>query len=299
MFKSFSPKRPRAAFTLIELLVVIAIIGILVGLLLPAVQAAREAARKTQCFNNLKQIGLALHNYESSFRRLPSGWISPDRSGEPGWGWGVAILPYLEQNNIYAQINQSLAIEEDIHEKARLHVIPSYICPSDIGTNLFGISEGSGHHAHNTWQGGNVDSGELLFQISKSNYSGCFGTAEIEENPYKADGLFYGNSVMKFQFITDGLSNTFAVGERSSRFGSTIWHGVIPEASEAEARIVGAADHTPNNPVGHFEDFASYHTIGAHFVLGDGSTRMIADTIAVEVYQAMATRDGGEVVQAD
>ncbi|MFO0922960.1 MAG: DUF1559 domain-containing protein [Pirellulales bacterium] len=272
-------------FTLVELLVVIAIIGILVGLLLPAVQMAREAARRTQCFNNLKQIGLAIHNYESAFRRIPAGWISPDRSGEPGWGWSVALLPYLEQNSVYNQINQLVAIEDDIHEPVRKYVIPTFICPSDIGDHLFGIGEGDGHHGHSHALSG-IDSGDILFMISKGNYSGCFGTAEIEENPYLADGVFFGNSVIKFQHITDGLSNTFAVGERSSRLGGTIWHGVIPEAAEAEGRIVGAADHTPNSPVGHFEDFSSYHTMGAHFVMGDGSTRMVADSIDVTVYQA-------------
>ncbi len=282
----------RKAFTLIELLVVIAIIGILVGLLLPSIQAARESARKAQCFNNLKQIGLALHNYESAMRRLPSGWISPDRSGEPGWSWTVALLPHLEQDSIYQRIHQSLAIEEEIHEPVRLHVIPTFQCPSDTGNALFDLFSG-GDHVHAHWQAQQ----ELLFRISKSNYSGSFGTMEIEANPYQSDGVFYGNSLMKFQHITDGLSNTFAVGERSSRLGSTIWHGVIPEAAEAEALIVGAADHTPNHKVGHFEDFSSYHTTGAHFAFGDGSTRMISDSIAVEVYQALATRNGGEVVQ--
>ncbi len=298
----FSRARARHAFTLVELLVVIAIIGILVGLLLPAVQNAREAARRTQCFNNLRQIGLALHNYESAYRRFPSGWISGDLSGEPGWGWSVALFPFIEQNNMYQSIDTNVPIEDPMHEEARLYVVPTFLCPSDIGDNLFEIGEGHGHHHHpiHASPGSDrVDDGDKLFKIAKSNYSGVFGTAEIEENPYDADGVFFGNSQIRLRDIYDGLSNTMIVGERSSRFGGTIWHGVIPEAAEAEARIVGAADHTPNSRSQHFEDFSSYHSIGAHFVMGDCSTRMVADTVQESVYKAMATRAGAEPVEIE
>ncbi|MCA9133857.1 MAG: DUF1559 domain-containing protein, partial [Planctomycetales bacterium] len=99
-------------FTLVELLVVIAIIGVLVGLLLPAVQAAREAARRMQCTNNLRQLGLAVHNYESANRRLPSGWIANNLRGEPGWGWAAALLPFMEGSNLHQQIDFGIAIED-------------------------------------------------------------------------------------------------------------------------------------------------------------------------------------------
>src|SRR5271156_5146954 len=128
------PRGARRAFTLIELLVVIAIIALLIALLLPAVQAAREGARRAQCVNNLKQIGLALHNYHGSFQIFPPGYSSNfDASGNdtgPGWGWAAMLLPQIEQGALYATINVKLPIE-DSSNTARLQSIPTLLCPSD------------------------------------------------------------------------------------------------------------------------------------------------------------------------
>jgi prepilin-type N-terminal cleavage/methylation domain-containing protein len=298
--------RSRTGFTLVELLVVIAIIGILVGLLLPAVQQAREAARRMSCSNNLHQIGIALHNYESAHRKLPSGFISDGDEGEPGWGWAAAILPFIEQQNVTNTINFSLAIEEPVHESARLSTIKSYICPSDIGPKIFEIAEGAGHShpiiapSMPNASIANVDLGnDKLFQIAKSNYVGMFGSVEIEDGPYAGDGIFYGNSQTRFRDVVDGLSQTIMVGERGGRLGGSIWHGNIPEATEAEARILGVADHHPNSPEGHFEDFSSYHTGMANFVRTDASVHSVNDEISLEVFHALSTRQGGEVIQDD
>jgi prepilin-type N-terminal cleavage/methylation domain-containing protein/prepilin-type processing-associated H-X9-DG protein len=284
--------RSRRGFTLVELLVVIAVIGILVGLLLPAVQAAREAARRMQCSNNMRQLGLATHNYESVYGRLPSGWVSNGLSGEPGWGWAAALLPYMEGNNLANNIDWRVAIEDAVHDAVRVTVVPTFICPSDPADNIFEIAEGDGHdHEHEF----SIDDGDKLFRISKSNYVGMFGTFELEDAPYNGDGIYFGNSRLKFRDITDGLSNTIIVGERSSQLGSSIWHGNIPEAAEPHARILGVADHAPNSPSGHFEDFRSYHTGGANFGRADGSVQWLPETIDEGVYKAMATRRGGEV----
>ncbi len=284
-----------SGFTLVELLVVIAIIGILVGLLLPAVQAAREAARRMQCSNNMRQLGLALHNYESAYKRMPSGWVSnPNLSGEPGWGWAAALLPFMEGNTVANRIDWRIAIEEEIHDEIRTTVIPTFICPSDPYENIFEIAEGDGHHGHRAVADG-MDEGEKLFPISKSNYVGMFGTFELEDAPYNGDGMFYGNSRLKFRDVIDGLSNTIMAGERSGQLGGSIWHGNIPEANESFARIVGVADHVPNSPVGHAEDFRSYHTGGANFIRADCSVQWLPETIDEETYKAMATRAGGEV----
>ena len=130
-----SAPRFSRAFTLIELLVVIAIIGVLVALLLPAVQAAREAARRAQCVNNLKQIGLALHNYEGTHQTLPPGYVSSfDASGTdlgPGWGWAAMMLPQIEQTTAYSAINFSLNVEVPANLTARLVVVGGFLCPSD------------------------------------------------------------------------------------------------------------------------------------------------------------------------
>lgn len=294
----------RSGFTLVELLVVIAIIGILVGLLLPAVQAAREAARRMQCSNNVRQIGLALHNYESAHKKFPPGWIANVPAGEPGWGWATALLPFMEQNSVYQRLDLNVEIIAAQNEPMIQTVIPTFICPSDPSPSLFQIAEAHDHSHHFSYtsfdeddhEPHNVDDGEKLFAIAKSNYVGVFGTGEVDESPYSSDGAFWGNSRIRMQDFVDGTSNTFVIGERSSRLGGSLWHGVIPEANAAFARIVGSTDHVPNSPVGHFDDFSSFHATGANFIMGDCSVRLIPDTIDETVYRAMATRHGGEVV---
>lgn len=309
---SIAPKRT-AGFTLVELLVVIAIIGILVGLLLPAVQAAREAARRMQCSNNFRQLGLAVHNYESATRRLPAGWIANNAAGEPGWGWAAALLPYMEQNNLHNQIDFRLPIEDAVHAQVRVTVIPTFVCPSDTGPNIFEIAAGDGHdhdhdHGHalavasafkssDYSSSEQVDEGpEKLFRLSKSNLVGMFGTFELEDAPYNGNGMFYGNSRIRFRDVTDGLSNTLMIGERGSRLGGSLWQGNIPEAAEPHARILGVADHGPNAPDAHFEDFSSYHTGGVNFMRADVSVSFLSDSIDLQVFKALSTRAGGEVV---
>jgi prepilin-type N-terminal cleavage/methylation domain-containing protein len=290
----------RRGFTLVELLVVIAIIGILVGLLLPAVQAAREAARRMQCSNNVRQLGIAVHNYESAYGRIPSGWVASNVNGEPGWGWGAALLPFIEGSNLHQQIDDRFPIDDPMHEQVRMTVVPTFLCPSDTGENVFEIAEGDGHHHdhdhYGTWR--LDDEGEILFRVSKSNYVGMFGTFELEDAPYNGDGMFYGNSRIKFRDITDGLSNTLMIGERSSRLGGSLWQGNIAAAAEPHARILGVVDHGPNDPHGHFEDFSSYHTGGVNFMRADSSVSFMSENIDLRVYQAMGTRNGGEVISA-
>lgn len=268
-------------FTLVELLVVIAIIGVLVALLLPAVQAAREAARKAHCKNNLKQVGIALHNYHDTHKVLPPGWLADAPEGAPGWAWGAFLLPYLEQSNSFRQIDTTEHIDEPANAAARVLVIESYLCPSDPFPNRFVLNSQD----------------TPLMDVAKSNYVGVFGTSEVEDVPSNGEGVFYHNSSTRLADVPDGLSNTLFVGERSSRLEYSTWVGVIHGANEAMARVVGSTDHTPNDPAGHFEDFSSHHTNGAHFLLGDGSVARINDTIDIRVYRGLATRGGNEVVQ--
>jgi prepilin-type N-terminal cleavage/methylation domain-containing protein len=283
-------------FTLVELLVVIAIIGVLVGLLLPAVQAAREAARRASCMNNQRQIGLALLNYESANKRLPSGWVDFRQTKLPGWSWAHAILPFMESNAIYSSIDLRSPIDAPINQAALIQVVPTFICPSDIGGNTFEIGMESHEEEEEEHEGHNVDEGTKLFRIAKFNYPAVFGTQEIEEVPYSANGTFFGNSTIRFKDIIDGLSNTMIVAERSSRLGGSVWHGWISEAAEPGARFLGVADHTPNSKIGHFEDFSSQHGPGIHIVFADGSTRLISDTIDLGIYQSITTRAGSEIV---
>ena len=291
--KSKLPSKSNAlGFTLVELLVVIAIIGILVGLLLPAVQAAREAARRAQCMNNVRQIGLALINYESANRRFPSGWVDWRQTTKPGWSVSANLLPYMEQSNVTNRLDINFPIDSTVNRPSLQTVIPTFICPSDPGLSVFelgsdtGLDEDGGH---------NIDKGPKLFPIAKSNYIGVFGTLEIDEFPYKGDGVFFGNSFIRMRDMTDGVSNTIVFGERGSKLGGSLWHGYISDAAGASARFLGSTDHTPNSPAGHFDDFSSYHTGGTHFIFGDCATKYISNSVDLQVYQALATRMGGEV----
>jgi prepilin-type N-terminal cleavage/methylation domain-containing protein len=308
-------RRQPSGFTLVELLVVVAVIGVLISILLPAVQSAREAARRMTCQNNLHQIGVALHNYHSAFRQLPSGWIADGRDhDDPGWGWAAAILPQLDQLAIYEKIDFHYPTQHPRNELVRQAIVPAFICPSDTLEPLFWIGEGEDthdddhhddddhedDHDHDHLHGENVDDRpHFVYEVSKSNYVGVYGTKDIHDDLYDGDGLFYGNSRHRFRDILDGLSQTLMIGERNGRLGGSVWHGVIHDAHEAPARIIGAADHAPNDSIGHFEDFASYHSDGAHFILSDGAVRMINKSIDMEVYHALTTRANKEVIEAD
>ena len=297
-------KNKKSGFTLVELLVVIAIIGILIGMLLPAVQQVREAARRISCANNSRQQGLAIMNYESAFQTLPPGWRTGNpliAANEPGWGWSAYILPFMEQNNLYNQIDFKVAIDDGTHIHAIAIVVPSYQCPSEIDLPVVNLSEHiehdrnhDGHDLHDKPPGSDDDYEELM--VGRSNYSGVFGSSEIEDSPLKGNGLFYGNSVIKMGDIRDGTSNTLMVGERINLLGKISWVGMVPEVDEPFARIVGAADHAPNDPGGHFEDFRSYHPQGINATLGDGSTHFVTQSINEVVFQQLATRAGAEVV---
>ncbi|MCA9036586.1 MAG: DUF1559 domain-containing protein [Planctomycetaceae bacterium] len=299
--------RNRQGFTLIELLVVIAIIAILIALLLPAVQQAREAARRTQCKNNMKQLGLALHNYHDVHLTFPPGWIAVDpvtrqhsaHDGVNGAGWGTMILPYMEQSALYSQFNSNLAIHDTANSAFINNVLPAWQCPSDPKPDRWQIEEEG-------------SPGTVLAELPTANYIGAFGTEELDgcENApgtapvsssgqCRGDGIFYHNSRVRMRDITDGTTNTFIVGERrtDTQLGwYSTWPGMVAEGEEAFQRILGSADHVPNDPHSHFDDFSSFHTGGAQFVLGDGSVRFISENIDEGLYQSLATIRGGEVV---
>jgi len=289
--------RPLHGFTLVELLVVIAIIGILVALLLPAVQAAREAARRSQCSNNLKQCGLALQLYHNANRSLPPGWIAYepvtgelDPEGERGWGWAARLLPYLEQANVFeVLVHVDLPIGDPANQLARRTVLPIYRCPSD-----FPESE--------IWEMEGEDEIELDLEVALSNYVGVFGTDDIEDDPDNGDGSFFHNSATSFRKITDGLSNTLLVGERSSQLGNSTWVGMVPEAEEAMDRILGVCNVQPNSveqqEEGEIDGFSSLHPSATLFLRADGSVFLMQEAIDLESYRALATIDAGEAISS-
>ncbi|TWU32201.1 DUF1559 domain-containing protein [Novipirellula artificiosorum] len=298
--------QPRSGFTLVELLVVIAIIGILVGLLLPAVQAAREAARRMSCSNNMKQIGLGLQMYHDVFRKLPAGWrgyeVGCDTShwfGVPGWSWSAAILPYLEQAAVQdSLIHPEYPISDPINDEARVAMIATYRCPSDIGDKTFQLNDG----------GPSVVTGiSFPIEMATGNYIGMFGTEEFhltcnpsspKYNGGEGNGTFFLNRQCRFADILDGLSNTIIVGERSSLYAPSTWVGVVSGGEHGVARVAGVSSYPPNSkqtPAQYFHNFSSLHPGGTHFLRADGSVRMITEFIDEVVFHAISTRAGHEV----
>lgn len=298
-WKAVVMSKSRRGFTLVELLVVIAIIGVLVALLLPAVQAAREAARASQCKNNLRQVALALHNHHDVMGAMPSGWQGAGPESPPGWGWNAWILPQLEQKPLFDRIQFGVSIADAANQQVRETPIASLVCPSDPGQKTFIIGGGEEEeHEHEEGDEHSADEEHPLFTVGKSNYPGVFGTLEVEDFAAAGDGMFFFQSKIRMADLLDGTSNTLMVGERHSRRGGSVWSGVIEGAAESMVRIVGVADHVPNDPHHHLDDFSSYHPSGVHFAFGDASVRRINDSIDLAIYQALCTRAGGEVAQA-
>ncbi len=292
--------RSRRAFTLVELLVVIAIIGTLVGLLLPAVQSAREAARRAQCTNNLKQTGLALQNYHEARRQLPEGWLADGTAGDGdgdegvGWGWASRLLPYVEEDATYKSIDIKTPIAS-ASSTVLGKVIPGFRCPSDgaAGSPTFNIGTEGGACDHTT-PDANPSSPAVM--VARTNYVGMFGTNDAEVEAFSGNGMFYANSRMPFRHVTDGLSKTIMVGERDSAMGGSLWIGMFEGKCEAIVRVVAIGDHPPNgDPAArHFEDLSSRHVAGANVVFADGHCDFIAESIATNVYQALCTRKGAD-----
>ena len=298
----------RRGFTLIELLVVIAIIAVLIALLLPAVQQAREAARRSQCKNNLKQIGLAMHNYHDNFNCLPPGYISVNPAtgvmtatdGASGAGWAVMLLPHLDQSTLYNKFNMNLPITDAVNAPWIVTPLAALTCPSDPApARTFELAEE-----------GNPSN--ILAKLATANYAASFGTVSLDdcENapgtaPVTAagqcvgNGAVYHNSLVRLRDFTDGTSSTCLVGERKTRPNLgwwTTWAGMVAGGEETGQRVLGCLDHTPNHPATHFDDFSSHHVGGTHFVMGDGHVRFVSENIDGILYQSLGTLRGGEVV---
>jgi prepilin-type N-terminal cleavage/methylation domain-containing protein/prepilin-type processing-associated H-X9-DG protein len=328
----------RRGFTLIELLVVIAIIAILIALLLPAVQAAREAARRAQCVNNMKQIGLAVHNYVQGLDSLPFGQGPEPANSWYGWSSLTMMLPYLEQSSLYNTINFQIAAgsapgvpENSTSQQARLAVL---LCPSDV--DRLTAPEGHNNYYGNTGSDPNVNSGIT---------SGLFG------GMYESNGTYI-PSLVRLADITDGTSQTAAFSERVKGLGlnndgqsadnlnppGSVLRidPLINDADYVYAKCAGTNPHSPNSIPSGFYSVGSYwfvgttygsrynhimppntwscssvHTdqIGAHtassrhpgivnVLFADGSVRTVKGTVDRKVWRALGTKAGGEVVSS-
>lgn len=318
----------RRAFTLIELLVVIAIIAVLVALLLPAVQQAREAARRSSCKNNLKQIGVALHNYHDTFSLLPPGYIVRNIAASqmasmetaqngPGFAWGTMILPYVEQPALYDGMNFEGNATDTQNLAMGRRTISTYLCPSDPAPQTFTVNDGTND-----------------YEIASANYVGVIGYGSVSMTPGSpaGKGAFYRNSRTKLRDITDGTSNSMLVGERTYQHNfvqgatpaaaNSTWYAAIPNVernagmmsmpmmTEWQGSLVlghvgqpamtmpmsmPAMTHTPNT-TNHIVNFSSPHKGGIQFLMADGSVHFLSENTHYETYRNLGQIDDGEVL---
>lgn len=293
-----STRRP-TAFTVIELLITCAIIATICTLLLPAMQQARNQARETQCKNNLKQLGLAMHNYHDVHVVLPPAWIrkTPYAQSPSAWGWQVSILPYIEQAPLYDQLLRlDYPIDEgafdQIERKTLQLELKVFRCPADTTT------------ATNPMRGG----------WGTSNYSANFGSEPVprllpltgsmywpgaEATRTATNGIYWWNSSVRFRDVLDGTSATFMLGERCITSQAGIWPGVRSNSAETDA----VTDTSPGNEINSGPNaFSSLHPGGTHFLMCDGAVRFINENIASlkpgikpeeAVYQNLGNRADG------
>jgi len=321
----------RRAFTLVELLVVIAIIGVMVGLLLPAVQAAREAARRMQCSNHLKQLGLATLNYESAHKRLPAGDAVMPGPEIPQASTHPYLLPFIEGGANYATFDFNFQVNgNDANREARIQMIPAFHCPSDPGQTRGLIAS--------------------LIDSASANYMQCLGATSVQRptSPSREHGVFYRNSRTQLRDVTDGLSNTALFAEikkgpngtgsqaavaagspndfRVATAPGSTWTGndLLYAPAECENRATVAwlyrglqyyrgllvatyYNHTLT-PNARFRDCIvsglahghmaarSYHPGGVNYVRVDGSVQFASDSVDALIWRGIGTMGGGEVI---
>jgi len=320
----------RCAFTLIELLVVIAIIGLLAALLLPAVQTARESARRTQCTNNLKQIGIALHDYHDVVGRFPPAYVvspstnlpmgPPDpNTGDtgPGYGFLMLSLRYQEQGALYATFNTNLACWSPANAVPAATIVPTYICPSatNMNPNPYNVIDASGN---------------TLAVFARANYVGVAGRYSPWQQYYDpgmdltqiCDGVLYRNSRTRLADIRDGTSQTLMVSEKTPYHSDSTWVGVVPggvtnptpmfafvgpDPSASQVNVhTGPTplEHPPVikppcQPLANTDEVWAEHSDGANVLLCDGSVRFVSKDINVLTWSRMGTRAANDIINSE
>jgi prepilin-type N-terminal cleavage/methylation domain-containing protein len=310
---------PRSGFTLLELIITFAIIGLLLALYVPALTVAREAARRTQCQNNLKQIGLGLVNYHELFQTFPPGYVArgvtadddATRETGPGFAWGLLLLDFLDQSPLASTIIYEQDATDPQNAAAMSTVMPMWRCPSSEAPFTFDLSAGLS-----------------VYLLSSTNYVGMYGVGDMTASPGRpaAPGAFYRNSHTRTWTIGDGLSHTILVGERAA------WHEFVPRAAGVPANstwfaaipgatrpagvesvplmMVGPAslvlgtvgtdlpglETLRPNHANFIGAFSSGHEGGLNVNLADSSVRFLSDQVDPRVLHALAQTNAGGAV---
>ncbi|EAQ82834.1 DUF1559 domain-containing protein [Blastopirellula marina] len=286
------PER-RTAFTLVELLVVIAIIGVLIALLLPAVQQAREAARRMSCSNNLKQLGLALHNYHDTHRSFPYG----SRGASNPVSWHVAILPFIEQGNLFDQMDMTVNFESGVNAPFRSTRMDAFLCPSGAQDKA---DDNSAHYTtHYYGVMGPTGTNATTSSAYQENTSGAHGG-------FSKEGIWSHDEVRKMRDMLDGTSNTFAFGEISwtERNGKATryrpWsRGGRTNEFMAPCKNIAQPINADYTALFNDMSYGSNHPGGCLFSLGDASVRFVAETVNYDTLLSMGSCAGGESTTLD
>jgi prepilin-type N-terminal cleavage/methylation domain-containing protein/prepilin-type processing-associated H-X9-DG protein len=300
-------QKVRGGLTLVELLVVIAIVGLSLALSLPAIQAARESARRSQCDSHLRQIGTALQSFEGANRALPSGYVSRSTFGGadagPGWGWAALLLDYIEESSLRTSLRLDYPIESAANSEHRTKPISVYSCPSDTADNIWS--------AFSVWGDDGAMPESKICDVASANYIAMAGNGQHRRSA--GAGLFFLNSHVSFRQITDGTSKTIAIGERSSSKGEATWVGsasgaILPLVQyddtadryqlsfHASAMVLGQSlePDAPGDPIGKMGMFSSEHSGGINFLFADGRIAFLNTETDPKVFEAFSTRAGGE-----
>lgn len=314
------PPRMRSAFSLVELLVVIAIIGVLVGLLLPAVQSAREAARRSQCASHMRQLGLALHGHLDARRRFPAGYAadtaSPTRDPDtfdaaPGTGWGLAIAAFIEEASTSTGYDASAGVAAAANRGIVSQRLAMFLCPTSTGPREPFAAQSESGSPH--------PAGAVLGRtdfVANAGHEDPWDVAARASWEGIANGPLFRNSRTRPADVRDGLSKTVFIGEHSQALSQKAWAGVVPGAwcqPTEKQRLAGTAAehaaalvlshsgpaaneasviHVPNDPAGHCDQMFSEHPSGANVVFGDGSVRLVEAAIDRAAWAAFCSIAG-------